>query len=100
MIDDAFQKETLNSGKLSTIGNTLKHWKMYEEALAVFKKRLEYYPKKHSTHSQLGITYLLSEDYEKGVEQFRIALEKDATDSWASEYLRLLESINSAEDSH
>ena len=66
---------------------------MHEDALAIFEKRLELFPKKLSTWNQLGVTYLFLNDKEKAKECFSKSLENDKKNSWAEEYLRLIEKL-------
>ena len=94
LVDQLFKEGSLSSGKLATIGYTLNTWKMYEQALIVFNKRLTFYPNSHSTFSQLGVTNLLLGNDEKAAEAFKAMLQIDSTSSRAAEYLRLLDSLN------
>lgn len=89
-IDSLFQNEQLTAGKLSSIGYTLNNWKMHEEALVVFNKRLEYYPNKTTTWNQLGITNLFLKNDPEAKENFKTILAADSTDSRSHEYIRLI----------
>lgn len=88
------QNGQLTAGKLSSIGYTLNVWGLHEQALAIFKKRLELYPNLNTTWNQLGITNLYLNNIQEAEKNFQIVLETESNDSRAFEYKRLIKKIN------
>ena len=68
---------------LSTIGYTLNSWKMHNEALLVFEKRLEYFPDKLSVYNQIGITQLSLGRKEEARNSFLKMVELDSFMDWS-----------------
>ena len=89
--EDLNKQEELSPGKLSTIGNILNAWKMHEEALIIFKKKLDYFPDKIYTWDQIGVCNLYLGNLEEARSNFNQTLQLDPGDPKAKEYLRLLD---------
>lgn len=94
-IEELYSSNSIRSGNLSSIGYTLNSWKMYEQALVIFNKKMELYPDLNSTWNQLGITFLQLNNYPKARECFQKALQNNPVDSRAFEYLRMIKKIKS-----
>ena len=88
-MDDLLAENKLSAGKFSSIGNTLNTWKMHNEALAIFNKKLEIYPDKSTTWNQLGITNLLLGNTEEAIRCFSTLKDKNPMDSRAYQYYQL-----------
>jgi polyisoprenoid-binding protein YceI len=97
-IDELHKGESLSAGNISSIGYTLLNWGQYDHALAVFNKRLFYFPEKTSTGNQLGITQLFLGNIEVARGHFQAVLDKNPNDSRAVEYLRLSSRIEQGLD--
>ena len=88
-IVEFYSREELRAGTLSTIGNTLNEWEMYEEAGQIFSKKEELFGSSEATLNQLGINYLFLEEWEEAKKKFQESVEEDSINSRALEYLRL-----------
>jgi len=90
-IDGLLEQKELRGRSLASIGYILNAWELYEEAILVFEKRLEYFPDEITAWNQIGISNLLLGNIEKARENFQKTLQEDPTDTKALEYLRLLD---------
>jgi polyisoprenoid-binding protein YceI len=88
-----FSYQELSSGVMNSVGNTLNMRGKHEEALAVFLKKQEFFPLKHTTLNQLGITYLFLERREEASRCFLDLLEEQPTNSRALQYQSLINQL-------
>ena len=93
-IDILFEDGKLSSGKLSTTGYTLNGWNRFDDAIQVFRKRLEFYPERITSLNQLGITYLHKKEFVEAHKYFQKMLTADSNDTRALEYIGLLKKLS------
>ena len=81
----------VSAGRINTLGYVLMRAKKLNEAIALFKLNVEFYPALAGVYDSLGEGYMTNGDKELAIANYRKSLELDPQNNNAKEKLKQLE---------
>ena len=84
-------RESVSEGRLNNLGYTLMRQNKLQEAIAVFKLNVEFYPTSANTYDSLGEAYMTKGDKELAIANYKKSLELDPGNANAAAMLKKLQ---------